>query len=265
MPDTVLDSEVEFMKVLNAEYQARSMLTERRFYSIFYSRITPSPIMVLGINPGGDPSTWTMNPDADEFCSAWQHDYVDERYDIQAVMQPLLKRVLGIDDAILRRVPKTNMVFRRSQSVTKFRKQQGGMPMAKALQESIPVVSQIVGRVSPEVIIFEGHDALAMFHQAFGTAPLGPSLVAPVLTPNGRHSALVYAVKEVQCSILPRPVLACALAHPSKYARRVEFLTAEQDMKLRLSHIGARLREMGPPRPVNRGSSKNRSSDGALG
>jgi hypothetical protein len=247
MPTTVPEPELEFMKVLDNEYRARSRLTERRFYSIFYSRITPSPLMVLGINPGGDPSTWTMKPNADQFCSAWQHDYVDERYDIQAVMQPLLKRVLGIDDAVLRRVPKTNMVFRRSQGMAKFRKQQGGMSMAKALQESIPVVAQIVGRVSPEVIIFEGHDALAMFHKTFGTAPLGPSLVAPVTTPNGRYSALVYAVKEIQCSILPRPVLACALAHPSKYARRAEFLTAEQDMKVRLSHIGARLREMGPP------------------
>lgn len=121
------------------------------------------------------------------------------------------------------------------------------MSMARALQESIPVVAQIVGRVSPEVIIFAGHDALAMFHKTFGTAPLGPSLVAPVTTPNGRYSALVYAVKEIQCSILPRPVLACALAHPSKYARRAEFLTAEQDMKVRLSHIGARLIETGPP------------------
>jgi hypothetical protein len=93
-----------------------------------------------------------MKPNADEFCSAWQHDYVDERYNIQAVMQPLLKRFLDIDDAVLRRVPKTKMVFRRSQGMAKFRKQQGGMSMMRALQESIPVVAQIVSRVSPKVV-----------------------------------------------------------------------------------------------------------------
>ena len=32
------------MKVLDAQYRARSRLTERRFFSIFYSRITPSPL-----------------------------------------------------------------------------------------------------------------------------------------------------------------------------------------------------------------------------
>jgi uracil-DNA glycosylase len=242
-----IDSEIEFMAELDAQFRQRSRLQERRFYSIFYSRIPPSPLMLLGINPGGNPDTWSMPEGADEFCSAWQHDYVDERYDIQAAMQPLLKRVLGIDDAILRRIPKTNMVFRRSQGVSKFREQQGGMSLDRALDESSPVLEQIIRRVSPRAIIFEGHDALAMFNRKFGTKPLARSLVEPVKTPNGRYPALIYAVHEIESAILPHPVLACTLAHPSKYARRQEFSSAEQDMIKRLAPVGELLRALGPP------------------
>ncbi|MBB5730614.1 hypothetical protein [Sphingomonas prati] len=251
MNDSTMDSGVDFMKELDAEYRERSGLRDRRFYSIFYSRIEPSPLMILGINPGGNTDTWSMSPDADEFCSAWQHDYVDERYEIQAVMQPLLRTVLGIDDAILRRIPKTNMVFRRSPGVGRFGEQQEGMQIEHALKEAAPTLERIIRHVSPRAIIFEGLEALAMFNRTFGTGPLGQSLVPPVTTPNGRYPALIYAVHELQSAILPHLIIACALAHPSKYAHRAEFRTAEQDMTVRLAPIGAMLREMGPP-SVNR-------------
>lgn len=250
LPDLTTDSETKFMKELDRQYRERSGLTERRYYSIFYSRIPSSPLMILGINPGGNPTTWTMPMGADEFCSAWQHDYVDERYEIQAVMQPLLRKVLGVNDGILRRIPKTNMVFRRSQGVSKFKEQQSGMTMDAALQEAAPTLEKIVRRVSPKAIIFEGLEALSMFNRTFGTGDLGSSLVDPVTTPNGRHRALIYSVYELRTSILPEPILACALAHPSKYARRVEFRTAETDMTTRLAPIGAILREMGPPTKI---------------
>lgn len=239
--------EIELMKELDADYRRRSGLRDRCFYSIFYSRIPPAPLMILGINPGGDPENWSLQPGSDEFCSAWQHDYVDERYDIQDVMQPLLKRVLEIDDGILRRIPKTNMVFRRSTGVGKFKAQQGGMTMWQALDESAPTLERIIRRVSPQAIIFEGHNALAMFNHAFGVGPLGPSLVEPVTTANGRFPALVYAVHEIATSFLPQSLLGFSLAHPSKFGRRLEFRTAEQDMRTRLAPIAAALQKMGPP------------------
>lgn len=241
------DPEIELMKELDADYRQRSGLRERRFYSIFYSRIPPAPLMILGINPGGNPETSSLPADTDEFCSSWRHDYVDERYSIQAVMQPLLKRVLGIDDEILRRIPKTNMVFRRSEGVSKFEAQQGGMTMWQALNESAPFLERIIRRVSPRAIIFEGHNALAMFNDAFGVRPLAPSLVEPVTTANGRFPALVYAVHEVETSLLSHSILAFSLAHPSKFGRRLEYRTAEQDMTTRLAPVAAALRRMGPP------------------
>ena len=247
MQIVTLDPEIELMRELDEEYRQRSGLRDRRFYSIFYSRIPPAPLMILGINPGGNPETWNLPPGTDEFCTTWQHEYVDQRYRIQTVMQPLLKRVLGIDDQILRRIPKTNMVFRRSEGASKFVAQQGGMTLWQGLEESAPTLARIVRRVSPRAIIFEGHDALAMFNHAFGVAPLSPSLVKPFTTANGRYPALVYAVHEVATSLLPHTILSFSLAHPSKFGQRLEYRTAEQDMKIRLTPIASAVREVGPP------------------
>lgn len=243
----MVDEQVGFMREIDREYRERSGLTERRFYSIFYSRIDPSPLMILGINPGGNPAAWAMPPGTDEFCTRWQHDYVDERYPIQAAMLPLLVSTLGIEPDLVRRIPKTNMVFRRSASMRDFQAQQGGMTMKAAQSEAHPVLQKIIQAVSPRAIIFEGQDALKRFEQSFATRPLSPSLVPPVTTPNGRHRALVYGVHEIHTSLFPGSLLAVMLAHPSKYASRTEFAVARDDMCQRLARIGEELRRLGPP------------------
>jgi hypothetical protein len=239
------DGDLAFMIEIDRDYRERSGLAERRFYSIFYSRITPSPLMILGINPGGDPATWTMSDGADEFCSDWQHDYVDERYPIQAAMLPLLTSTLQIDPSIVRRIPKTNMVFRRSSQEKLFAEQQAGMSMAAALTESAPVLERIVRRVAPRVVLFEGMGALSRFIHVFGTGSPSPSLVPAVTTPNGRHRALIYAVHEIRTHVLPEPITGIALAHPSKYAARAEFEIARTDIRDRLLAVGEELRRLG--------------------
>ena len=48
-----------------------------------YSRIDPSDALVLGINPGGDPGTWTEDMLASRsFYENWEHEYVDCKYAI---------------------------------------------------------------------------------------------------------------------------------------------------------------------------------------
>ena len=86
-----IDDEVVVMTKLDDAYRELSKLSEYRFYRIFYSRISPSPIMILGINPGGDPASWIAPAGADPFCAGWQHDYVDQSYELQSVMLPLLR------------------------------------------------------------------------------------------------------------------------------------------------------------------------------
>lgn len=240
--------DIALMAELDGDYRKLSGLSDRRFYSIFYSRITQSPLMILGINPGGDPATWAMPDGADEFCTQWQHDYVDERYPIQAAMLPLLMSTLQIDADIVRRIPKTNMVFRRSSQEKLFERQQDGVTMQAALKESAPILERIVHHVNPRAIIFEGHGALRRFVDVFGDGPLSSSLVPAVTTPNGRSRALIYAVHEVRTRIMPEPTIAIALAHPSKFAARAEFDIARADMRERLADFGEKLRREGAPR-----------------
>jgi len=70
------------------EYRQLSGLSDPLLYKIFYSRIDPAPLLVLGINPGGAPD----HPEAiisasDGYFENREHDYVDCRYSMQRVMQ----------------------------------------------------------------------------------------------------------------------------------------------------------------------------------
>ena len=45
-----------FMRDLERRFQVATKLQSRSHYKIFYGQIRPAPILILGINPGGDPS-----------------------------------------------------------------------------------------------------------------------------------------------------------------------------------------------------------------
>ena len=47
---------VEFMRDLELRYKKISGLTDRSQYKIFYGPVRQAQILVLGINPGGDPA-----------------------------------------------------------------------------------------------------------------------------------------------------------------------------------------------------------------
>lgn len=81
-PVTPVDT-LELMADSDRRYRIKSGLTERRHYSVFYSRIDPADAIVLGINPGGDPRTWTAELLASQsLYENWEHEYVDCRYAI---------------------------------------------------------------------------------------------------------------------------------------------------------------------------------------
>lgn len=241
---------IRLMRDIDAEYRTASGLRERRLYSIFYSRVDPSPVMILGINPGGDPTTWTMAPGADEFCSDWQHDYVDCSYPIQAVMLPFLMSCLGISAEIVRRIPKTNVIFRRSSGVSAFTRQQG-ISLNIAASEAEPFLRRIVSRVRPKAIVFEGNEAFSRFAGAFCGGVSGRNLVDPVTTPNGRHPTTIFSAHEVQVDCLAGPISAFVLGHPSKYGRRAEFTLVQNQMAKMLTAVGDELRGLGPPRSLS--------------
>jgi hypothetical protein len=81
---------LEFMHSIDERYRAKSGLEDRRFFSIFYSQIIPSPILILGYNPGGDPESWTSTEYAVPLSfQNGEHEYVDYDYPIAKAMSCL--------------------------------------------------------------------------------------------------------------------------------------------------------------------------------
>jgi hypothetical protein len=215
-----MSASLEFMQSLDQAYREHSGLQERRFYSIFYSRVEPSDIMVLGYNPGGDPDHWDESLLASRsFYENNEHEYVDCHYPLAVAMKAFLKSVLGFEnDAQVRSVPKTNLIFRRSRSQDVL-----ALRPAAALDEARPFVEQIICRVRPRAILFEGTVTLDQFEKLYCDSVSrfldGPS----VTTPNGRNQAAIFRLDRAHVRCLDREVALIGLGHPSKYSGRVEW------------------------------------------
>jgi hypothetical protein len=170
---------LEFMRALDRDYRAASKLDERRFYSIFYSKVQPSPVMVLGYNPGGDPDKWDESVLASRsFYEGNEHEYVDCNYRLAVAMRKFLSNVLRLESMeALRSIAKTNLIFRRS------RGQSALMRPSEALREASPFVERIIHRVQPKAIIFEGVTTLDRFEGLYCAKVVrgvdGPAVTSP--------------------------------------------------------------------------------------
>jgi len=104
------------MKEIDAQYCEKTGFSERRYYSIFYSKIVESPIMIIGYNPGGNPENWNESQLAStSFYENGEHEYVDCHYPLAVGTREFLKKVLKLKDfGLIRNFPKTNLYFRRS-------------------------------------------------------------------------------------------------------------------------------------------------------
>jgi hypothetical protein len=110
---------------------------------------------LLGINPGGDPSRpENIVSASDSYFVNFEHDYLDCNYPMQGAMLPFLRYVLGASDEQIRRVPKTNLAFRRSRGEDAF-KQYHSMTLPAAMEEARPALMRIVRYVQPKVILLE--------------------------------------------------------------------------------------------------------------
>ncbi len=216
---------VRWMRDLDHQYRQQTGL-EIRSYKIFYSLIQPAPILVLGINPGGRPeafsqeveqfypSSWVPRILANEFWfENGEHEYVDCNYPIARVMSRFLQRITGLASAEVRGIPKTNMVFRRSPGVDDFRAIHG-MSIEEAEAESRPFVSEILRRVSPQVIVLEGIKALELFRSAHG-AGAGQQLMPPVMADYRGRSVRFCVAERMGVRGLNGEVRVIAIGHPS--------------------------------------------------
>ncbi len=153
--------DVGFMRDLEARYRAASGLADRSQYRIFYGPVRPAEMLVLGINPGGDPAD--VMPDGvgsrsggkPHAASAGYHE--NDESDVLDCDWPenrgLLKLLLPLADGDRERLRacmvKTNVAFRRSSKAHMI-----DLPSAKS--EAAPFLAEIIDRVRPHLVLLAG-------------------------------------------------------------------------------------------------------------
>jgi len=223
---------LEMMLSIDQRYRAASNLTERRFYSIFYSGIFPCKWMVIGFNPGGDPDTWHESALASRsFYENDEHEYVDCHYPLAVAMRAFLIDVLNLGSVnAVRHIPKTNLIFRRSRGQDYL-----GIRKSDAIHEARPFLEEIIKAVSPEAIFFEGMTTLNEFERAYCASTRRNIDGRVIETPNGRNSACVYRYDIARVVCLGKSIKLIGLGHPSKYAKRIEWPTVVSCAKAALA------------------------------
>lgn len=156
------DADIEFMRSLEDEFKALTGVQDRSQFKIFYCPVWRAPVMVLGINPGGDPAT--IAPDGVHYrdgsnrraassmghCENGEHDLLDCTWDENTGLLKLLIPILGSSPAIRRGVVKTNLAFLRSRNAKDRR------AIERSKDESAPFLRRILDRVLPDLILLTG-------------------------------------------------------------------------------------------------------------
>ena len=185
-------------------------------YAIFYSQILRSSLMIIGHNPGGNPDE--CGPQSLKIEEGF-HDYVNnaearegDRYPLATAMRGYLTRVLGIGLNDLRRIPKINLVFRRSEDEARFAGHHADISMWNAANHDRPFVEELIESIEPSGIIFEGHKAWNKFCVLYCASDCPAETVVRA----GNNVRMVQLARPlVKC--LDRTINAVILAHPSRY------------------------------------------------
>lgn len=204
------------MRAIDSEYRAHTGFTDSRFYKIFYSRIDPAPLLVLGVNPGGDPENpSSLISASSSFFENYEHDYVDCSYTIQRMMLPLLEHVLKATPDQIRAIPKTNLAFRRSPKEDGFKKYHG-MSLADGMKESKPWLERIIRHVSPKMILLETMKPERFASLYGGVEWSRAQPIADDLTANHRGAMVrAFTAKELPIGALDTTIPVVAIGHPS--------------------------------------------------
>ena len=90
-------------------------LTDPNLFKVAYSPLTSSDVLLVGDNPGGDPSKPETVANYKEEYREGEHDFIDEDYSLADGMRRLFTEAFGSSGVgLLRRVPVTNVSFFRS-------------------------------------------------------------------------------------------------------------------------------------------------------
>ena len=213
----VTEAQVAFMKDLEQRYQGGSGLQDRSAYKIFYGPVRPAPVMVLGINPGGDPADVVAGSlqrrnglDSAASIGFYEHeesDLLDCNWPENRGLMKLLVPLFDGDQEMIRTgVVKTNIAFWRSKKKT-------GIDFENAKREAAPFLLEILGVVQPRLILLTSVD-LCTFAKTFGTA------ITPLATPlrDDRVGQVVFEAATVALKGTGARALVVRVAHASQFS-----------------------------------------------
>jgi len=211
------------MEEIDLAYRTASGLEDRRYYKIYYSHIHRFPLLVIGQNPGGE-TDGTDLVASDSFFESWEHDYLcfrnNSRYALARPMCALLAAVLqttSID--VLRQVPATNVIFRRSRNTESL-----NLSTAKAAIETAPFLREILIAVNPMAVLLiskTAYDLFVRFHCQADSVKVHAA--SRIFTPNGKNDACIFLSAQAHVLGIDRNIPLLMVGHPSKYALRNEW------------------------------------------
>ena len=135
------------------DFKERFQLTDPNFYKVAYSPLTPSEVLFIGDNPGGDPDKPETVANYKEDYGADEHDFLDEDYRLAVKMRDLFTDAFGRNGiAKLCSVQVTNASFFRSSS------QLLGSVLGSNREKCRPYLARIVKIVNPTLILATGMD-----------------------------------------------------------------------------------------------------------
>jgi hypothetical protein len=204
------------MEDLESRYRSASGLLDRSQYKIFYGPLHSAEILVLGINPAGDPSN--MLPDgvhhrdgagigaaSASYYENDENDLLDCTWRENNILKLLVPLVGGDRESVRARVVKTNVAFRRSSKVT-------NIDIEHAKAEAVPFLLEIVEMVKPSLVLLAGvplEDFGAPYCEAW--TPIGD----PVIDKRIKQTVFAAARMTLQGN---RTVLGVQVAHASQFS-----------------------------------------------
>lgn len=229
MIQPILDPSIEFMRDLDRRFREASGLSDRRDYSIFYSRLQRARVMVIGIKPGGR-RDGSHQLASQSFYEDWSHEYVDMDYRIAAVMRPALMHALGATSADeLRGIPKTNCFFHRAVGTDDF----SSAELREHAAQCAPFLAEMIGHVQPDVLILEGAGArdLIVRHQCRGSREMTEERVTGLR--RGTMNTF-FRHETAFLSVLGREVELLTLGHPSQFGHLPTWAAAVEKLRANL-------------------------------
>ena len=218
-----LDATPALMREIDRDYRAVTGFSTPGQYKIFYSRIDPCPLLVLGQNPGGAEDGPSLVASA-SFFENWEHDIPrfrnDPRYSLARPLYDLLSAALDTRSVdVIRQVPMTNVIFRRSRDTQSL-----SMDPRQAALEAKPFLSRIITAVQPRAILLISSTAYSLFTKLHcKPATVTESKADAVFTPNGRSPAQIFRRADALVESVGRTMPLLMVGHPSKYGSRGEW------------------------------------------